>query len=657
MDLTVPDAIQFAVKRQKINPNHYGGDQHKLCTKCSDSLKKRKHWVQKIDADSTSMVVKQLVWHSHWSTARLKGDETIKRRLAINLLDHIKYGMNKKDKEYHSACVVQAVLQTQMVVEAINQPDKDEALKLAEEFWTMDKRARSSWNRSSENQIAYGIAENGSLLLLDYTEIESKSSDLSAVDKAVYDSLEVMTGAETQEKSGLAVKTQEALKKTKERLKKLLPKSLKPIEPNTSISMPKSTSSPKHESVKTPSTTNTLHDESSESEDVTDTLSTTSYENMQESDPVEIPQEIESEFDSDSSLPTELLNTRHESGLSETNESNKRRKLDFTELNQHKRDILSKIPVTSNLEKLASVLFLTARMSKQLVAQTGFEVNEKNHDHELSKSPREMQIYPDASKSASKAYKQQVQQKWLSAGKPKIILFVNDVVNEFSWIKDIDWKRIFLEYKECERKGLSLDNPMLEVKIISNDDPREWCRGKPGVFVKDDCYIPKGTVLGPYCCETYFDKEWNRYKVNSGEELEMMYEFLWTDEWRLTDDDSVLLGSLLGISKTHGNMLRFIKDFRSEKGDLLKIASIHKGAANCAFVELCDCGWPYPFVVAVADIHGGEEVLQDRGEEFHFEYRTCMRTTQRREDVFKVLQSSYNDLHNSIGIIQSIENA
>ena len=42
----------------------------------------------------------------------------------------------------------------------------------------------------------------------------------------------------------------------------------------------------------------------------------------------------------------------------------------------------------------------------------------------------------------------------------------------------------------------------------------------------------------------------------------MSYEFIMSDEWRLTDKNSVLLGSLLGISHRHGSMLRYVKDYR-----------------------------------------------------------------------------------------------
>ena len=51
------------------------------------------------------------------------------------------------------------------------------------------------------------------------------------------------------------------------------------------------------------------------------------------------------------------------------------------------------------------------------------------------------------------------------------------------------------------------------------------------------------------------------FQVNSPTEMEMSYEFIMSDEWRLTDKNSVLLGSLLGISQRHGSVLRYVKVF------------------------------------------------------------------------------------------------
>ena len=96
---------------------------------------------------------------------------------------------------------------------------------------------------------------------------------------------------------------------------------------------------------------------------------------------------------------------------------------------------------------------------------------------------------------------------------PIKLFLKDDVVAQDRWLQDLNWPQILKNFQSSEKHGISLEPPMLELRAIPRTDDREWCRGQQGVFVKHGAYVPRGTVLGPYCCEVYFDAEWNRLKV------------------------------------------------------------------------------------------------------------------------------------------------
>ena len=73
---------------------------------------------------------------------------------------------------------------------------------------------------------------------------------------------------------------------------------------------------------------------------------------------------------------------------------------------------------------------------------------------------------------------------------------------------------------------------------------------------------------------------------------------------------------------------------------------------NCGFVEVCDRGWPFAFVVATQDILAGEELVQDRGPDYFPEYERCESDTNRRIEVTKQLTECYEDLHAGIALIE-----
>ena len=73
---------------------------------------------------------------------------------------------------------------------------------------------------------------------------------------------------------------------------------------------------------------------------------------------------------------------------------------------------------------------------------------------------------------------------------------------------------------------------------------------------------------------------------------------------------------------------------------------------NCGFVEVCDRGWPFAFVVATQDILAGEELVQDRGPDYFPEHERCESDTNRRIEVTKQLTECYEDLHAGIALIE-----
>eukprot|EP00040_Diaphanoeca_grandis_P025678 m.142713 g.142713 ORF g.142713 m.142713 type:complete len:683 (+) comp30264_c0_seq5:113-2161(+) len=277
-------------------------------------------------------------------------------------------------------------------------------------------------------------------------------------------------------------------------------------------------------------------------------------------------------------------------------------------------------------------------------------------------NPYMMQVYRED--SVVPRFKAQIQECWADERKGKdrsneeIVLFETKQMKTTYGFDKINWKQIFTVFKVLEQRHQPLLIDGLELRKVAESDSSR--HGRYGVFVKENFSFPAKHVLGPYCCEVVFDAEYCKTQELSGAlDRELgVYEFEWTDNWNLSDNDNLFLKSLIGSGDNNRNILRYVNDYRAremeanDENDDDYDEEDDDAAVNACFVEVCEKGWPYAFLVTTKDVYGGQEILVNRGKEYWANIRPVQKRQCLRDVNCEKIREVKQDIESLLAVLE-----